>query len=216
MQKSLSRRLRNYLITGLLVAGPLFLTFYFAWKAVTLVDGWVSGLVPALANLMGSIPGLGLVLMLLALVAIGGITSNFLGQFFIKQGERLITTMPFLGKFYDLTKQIFATLLGGSKKGFKQVVLLEFPSSNSWAVGFVTNEADPTVAKGIYRKLKKQKPAQKKPALCSVFLPTSPNPTSGYLLFRRKSDLIELPISVEEGMRLIISGGIVSGNGAPK
>jgi len=210
MQKRITKKLRNYLVTGLLVAGPLFLTFYFAWKAVTIVDGWVSTLVPSLENVTGSVPGLGLVIMMLGLVIIGGITSNFLGQFFIKQGERIINNMPFLGKFYDLTKQIFSTLLGGSKKGFKKVVLLEFPSANSWAVGFVTNDADAVVAKGIHSKSKS------KTALCSVFLPTSPNPTSGYLLFRRKKDLIELPISVEEGMRLIISGGIVSQSGNQK
>ena len=197
-------KLRNYLLTGLLVAGPIFLTFYLAWGAINFVDDKVNILIPAgYQHLTSLVPGLGLVAVLVGLTFVGWLTSNFLGRFFLRQWEKVIVNTPFLGKFYDLTKQIFSTLFGGKgRKSFRQVVLLEFPAPRSWAIGFVTNDADKMISNAVDGEHKMQ----------SVFLPTSPNPTSGYLLFRRKRDLMELPISVEEGMRLIISGGIV-GNG---
>ena len=197
-------KLRNYLLTGLLVAGPIFLTFYLAWGAINFVDDKVNILIPAgYQHLTSLVPGLGLVAVLVGLTFVGWLTSNFLGRFFLRQWEKVIVNTPFLGKFYDLTKQIFSTLFGGKgRKSFRQVVLLEFPAPQSWAIGFVTNDADKMISNAVDGEHKMQ----------SVFLPTSPNPTSGYLLFRRKRDLMELPISVEEGMRLIISGGIV-GNG---
>lgn len=195
-------KIRNYLLTGLLVTGPIFLTFYLAWGAINFVDRKVGLLIPTeYQSFTSVVPGLGLVVVLLALLFVGWLTSSFLGRFFIRQWEKIIANTPFLGKFYDLIKQIFSTFFGGDgKKGFKQVVLLEFPSPGSWAIGFITNDADRMISAAVGIRTK----------MHSVFLPTSPNPTSGYLLFRRKKDLMELPISVEEGMRLIISGGIVA------
>ncbi len=196
-------KIRNYLLTGLLVAGPILLTFYIAWGVINFTDDKVGALISPLYPAYSSmLPGVGLVVVFFGLVTIGWLTSNFLGRFFVRQWERIIAGTPFLGKFYDLTKQIFSTLFGDKgKKGFRKVVMLEFPSPKSWAIGFVTNDAD----KEIETKIGIGE-------LQTVFLPTSPNPTSGYLLFRRKEDLIELPISVEDGMRLIISGGIVVNN----
>jgi uncharacterized membrane protein len=194
--------LRTSFLTGLVVAAPIFLTVYITVAFVNFVDGWVESLLPPAYNpenyLPFSIPGLGVLLVFLFLVLLGTLTANIAGRWLLSMGERIVNRMPVVRNIYNASKQIFETVFSATSQNFREVCLIEYPRRGAWAIGFVSSET-----KGEIQ-------ARAAEDMMSVFLPTTPNPTSGFLLFVPRKDIIILNMTIEEGAKMVISGGLVA------
>jgi uncharacterized membrane protein len=199
---TVAERLRAYLIAGLLVTGPIALTFYLAWLFVSMIDGWVAGLIPDAylpqTYLPVPIPGLGLIIVIGGLILIGALTAGYVGRLFLKLSDRIMTRMPVIRGIYGATKQIFETVLAKQSNTFREVVLVEFPRKDMWTIAFITGKTEGEIA-----EIAGDDPV-------SVYVPTTPNPTSGYLMFVPRRDVVLLSMTVEEGIKFVISGGIVA------
>ncbi|MEO5375776.1 MAG: DUF502 domain-containing protein [Alphaproteobacteria bacterium] len=198
----LGARLRAYFFAGVLVTAPAAITFYVAWLVIDFVDRQITPLLPTQYNpttyLPFGIPGLGLLILVVALMAIGALTAGFVGRITIRVGERILARMPVIRSIYSATKQIFETVLRQQSTAFREVVLLEYPRRDIWTIGFITGPAS--------GELRDQLPDD----AVNVFVPTTPNPTSGFLLFMPRCDLVTLSMTVEEGIKMVVSGGIVT------
>ena len=199
---SLPRRLRAYLFTGTLVTAPTFITVYLAWIFIGFVDGRVTPLIPASYNpetyLPFAVPGLGLIVLVVFLIIVGAITAGFVGRFWIRISEQLLNRMPIIRSIYNAVKQILETVLAQQSNAFREAVLIEYPRKGIWAIGFITGRTE-----GEVQNVTEQE-------CINIFLPTTPNPTSGFLLFVPKKDMVHLSMSVEEAIKMVISGGIVT------
>ena len=194
----LFQRLRNYFLTGLVAAAPVAITIWVAMWFVQSVDSWFAPFIPnTLRELPFSLPGLGLIAALILLTTLGFLTANFFGRAIIGYGESLVDRLPLIRGIYSTLKQIFETVATQSNKNFKSVVLFDYPRKDIWAIGFVTTEAKGEISE------------KKDDNLLCIFAPTTPNPTSGYLLFVPKEDTVALDMSVEDAAKLIISAGLV-------
>ena len=200
--KNLLQRLRTYFLTGIAVTAPIGITVYISIIFINFIDRNVKNLVPATYNpdsyLPFNIPGTGLIVAVLLLIIIGFFTASFFGKFFVKIGEKFINRLAVFRSIYNALKQVFQTVLGSSSKAFREVVLIQYPRKGIWAVAFITAQTSGEVLK----KLKKKH--------VNVFLPTTPNPTSGFMLIIPDKDLIKLNMNIEQGMKLVISGGIIT------
>ena len=195
-------KLRNYMIAGILVTAPIGLTVWLAWAFITWIDDKVMPLIPMAYHpesyLPFSIPGLGLFFVLIGLVLIGAFTANLLGRSFLRISERVLERMPIIRGIHATIKQVFETVLSHQSDAFRQVALVEYPRRGIWALGFLTGET-----LGEVQNLTQEK-------VLNIFLPTTPNPTSGFLLFVPEDDVIILDMTVEEGIKMVMSGGIVT------
>ncbi len=198
-------RLRNYFLTGFIVCAPLAVTAYLTWSFIGWADSWVKPYIPEVYNpdtyLPFSIPGFGLVVALILITLIGFMTANFIGRTVVSYGEYMLGRMPLVRNVYGVLKQILETVLSERTNTFKKVGLIEYPRKGLWAVVFVATETEGEVQEELDEKAGKS---------IAVFLPTTPNPTSGFLLFVPKSDVKILSMSVEEGAKLVISAGLVT------
>ena len=197
-------RLRNYFLTGLVITAPLVITLYLIWTVVKWVDSWVIPYVPAVYNpstyLPYQIPGIGLLIAIFAITVIGFLTANIIGRSVVSYGEHLVGRMPLVRNIYNGLKQIFSTVLSGEGSSFQKVGLIEYPRPGIWSLVFIATET-----RGEVRR-KMEEMGQ---STLSVFLPTTPNPTSGFLLFVPKDQITILDMSVEDGAKLVISAGLV-------
>lgn len=195
-------RLRNYFFAGLLVTAPITITLWIAWEVVVFFDGWLQGMLPPSYNpnlyLPFSVPGIGLLVFLVVLTMIGALAAGLIGRSIVHIGERLLARMPVIRGIYGALKQIFETVLAKKSGAFRQVVLFEYPRRGVWCMGFVSGKTE-----GEIQNLTEDE-------VLNVFLPTTPNPTSGFLLFVPRQDLIFLGMTVEEGVKMVVSGGIVT------
>ena len=205
---SLIRWMRNRFFTGVIVALPIGATIWLITVFVRFVDDSVLGLVPPELNpnilireMTGlNIPGLGIIIAIIALFFLGVFVSNFFGTSILKAGERILARVPFVSNVYNAVKQIVNTVAQQKDRAFKEVCLIEYPRKGLWAVGFVTADLKGAPADHL-----------QKDYVC-VFVPTTPNPTSGFLLFTKRTDIKILNMTPEEGAKMIISGGMVSSN----
>lgn len=191
-------RMRNYLLTGILVTAPITITVWISWQILQFFDATARHLVPDAWYPDIAIPGLGLLVVFVGLIIIGALTAGLVGRLFVRTSERILNGMPVVRSVYGAIKQIMETVLAQRATAFRQVVLVEYPRRGIWAVGFVSG---PT--KGEVREKLDQD-------LVNVFLPTTPNPTSGFLLFVPQEDVRVLSLTIEEGIKLVVSGGIVT------
>lgn len=195
-------RLRAYLLAGVLVTAPIGITLYLAWSVIAWIDESVLPFVPAIYNpetyLPFALPGVGLIVLVILLTIIGAITAGMVGRMVVGYSERILGRMPVIRSVYGATKQIFETVLAQKSTAFRQVVLVEFPRRGCWALGFITG-----VTEGEVQELTEDE-------VVNVFVPTTPNPTSGYLFFVARKDVFPLSMSVEEGIKMVVSGGIVT------
>ena len=200
--KSFLSKIRSYFLTGVIITAPVGLTFYVAILFIGFVDSRVRNIIPEkyhYDNLLPiEIPGIGLLFVFILLTFIGFLTAGLIGKFIIKLGERIISRLPIIRSVYGALKQIFESVLASSSKSFREVVLIEYPRKGVWAIGFITGDT-----KGEVQNATKEN-------MVNVFLPTTPNPTSGFLLFVPRKDVIILDMNVEEGIKMVISGGIVT------
>lgn len=196
------RHLRGYFFAGILITAPIAITFYLAWLIVEWIDSKVTPLIPPLYNpetyLPFSVPGLGLIVVCLVLTMIGAMTAGMLGRFWVRTSERILNRMPIIRSVYSAIKQIFETVFANQSNAFREVVLFEYPRRGSWAMGFITGTTEGEIQDST------------EDDVVNVFLPTTPNPTSGYLLFLPRRELVVLSMTVEEGIKMIVSGGIVT------
>jgi len=188
-------RLRQHFLTGLLSVTPLAITGWILWRFYVAVDGSVRPLLERITFIQDNVPPFavtvsGVVVSVLALALVGVFTRNLIGIAFFNLVERLPVRIPIIKGIFSATKQIAEVFLQDRRTAFQQVVLFEYPRRGAWSIGFVTHD-DP------HRDL------------VHVFLPTTPNPTSGFMLVLPRADVKVLPLTVEEGIRLIISGGAV-------
>ena len=199
VRRGVLARLRGWFFTGLLVTAPVLLTVYITWATIKLIDGQVNRLIPEFSSWnLGDIPGAGLVVGATLITVIGAIAAGFMGRWIIRLGESLLNRMPVVRSIYGATKQILETVISTQSDAFREVVLVEYPRRNLWVIGFVTG-----VTKGEVARLV---PGSN----VNVFIPTTPNPTSGFLLFCPVTDIVYLNMGVEEAVKLVVSGGIVS------
>ena len=198
----LIRHLRGYFLAGVLITAPIGITFYLAWLFINWVDNKMTPLLPPAYNpetyLPFGIPGLGLLMACLLMTLIGALTAGILGRYWIRTSEKLLARMPVIRSVYGALKQIFETVLSHQSNAFREVVLFEYPRRGSWALGFITGKTQGEIQNST------------KDDVVNVFLPTTPNPTSGYLLFLPRRELVVLSMPVEEGIKMVISGGIVT------
>lgn len=195
-------RLRAYFLTGILVTAPISITVFLAWLFIDFVDENVTPFIPAKYNpetyLPFGLPGLGLLVMMIVLTIVGMLTAGFLGRLLIRISESIMARMPIMSGVYSAVKQIFETVLAQKSQAFREAVLLEYPRRGMWAIGFITG-----ATKGEVQNLTEDD-------CVNIFLPTTPNPTSGFLLFVPKRDLTPLNMSVDKAVKMVISGGIVT------
>ena len=201
-KRGLLARLRTYFLTGIVVSAPIGITIWLIWLFVAFVDHTVVPLIPDAYNpsdaLGVSVPGIGVIVVPLVVTIIGFLVTNFFGRFMVRMGENMVARVPVVRTIYGVLKQIFDAVLAQSEGAFREVVLIEYPRKGIWVLGFVTSNTQGEVQRVTPHET------------VNVFLPTTPNPTSGFLLFVPRKDCITLDMSVEEGVKLVISGGIVS------
>lgn len=202
---NIGARLRNYFLTGLVIAAPISITVYITWSFVDLIDHWFKPLVPAAYNpetyLPFAVPGVGLLFAIFMLIVLGALTANLFGRTIVGFGERFMDNMPLVRNLYKALKQIFETAVSQSNSSFQEVGLIEYPRSGLYALVFVSTRTTGEVLTRTGRS---------KDQLLSVFLPTTPNPTSGFLLFVPAEDVKILDMSVEEAAKMVISAGLVT------
>ena len=200
---SILAKFRRFFLTGLLVTAPIIITIYVTWLVIAFIDVKVASLLPEYLDfrkaLPFQIPGLGLLIVIFVITLIGAITPGLIGRNLLKLGEMILFKTPIIRTVYSSIKQIMETVMSTNSKSFKEVVLVEYPRQDIWVIAFVTS----SVKGEIDDKIRKSD-------LVSIFVPTTPNPTSGFLLFVAKKDLIYLKMPVEQAVKLVISGGIVS------
>jgi len=201
-KRGLLTRIRRYFLAGILVTAPLGITALLAWWIINFIDERITPLIPDKYNpetyLPFSLPGLGVVILFIVLTLIGALTAGLLGRWVVHTGERLLHRMPVIRSVYSAIKQIFETVLAQQSNAFREAVLIEYPRRGIWAIGFITG-----TTKGEVQNLTEQETV-------NIFLPTTPNPTSGFLLFVPREDVVPLGMTVEEAVKMVISGGIVT------
>lgn len=197
-------RLRNYFLTGFVVCAPLAITAYIAWSFIGWVDSWVKPYIPARYNPDSYLPagsGIGLIVALILITLIGFLTANIVGRAIVLFGERLLGRMPLVRGVYGSLKQIFETVLSNKGNMFRQVGLVEYPRKGVWSLVFVASEKETEI---------NQKLDQEDNPLIAVFMPCTPNPTTGFLMYVPKSDVVLLDMTIEDGAKLIVSAGLVA------
>ena len=202
-------RFRNYFLTGLIVTGPIAITLYLVWWFVTWVDGVVRPFVPLAYRpetyMPYVVPGWGLIVAVFTLTLLGFLTANLIGRTLVDLGETFVGRIPAVRAIYRGLKQVFETLFSGKGSSFRKVGLVEFPSPGMWSIVLISQSPNEDVARSL--------PGQEEHV--SVFLPCSPNPTTGFFFYVPKSKIIEVDMSTEDAATLIMSAGVVQPGSAP-
>ena len=204
--KTFLGNIRRWFLAGILLSAPVFLTTYITWIAIDLIDTQVVNLLPKELVVFitswvpgfGIVPGYGIIIGFVFITFIGALTTGFLGRWIVHLGERVMNSMPVVRTIYGSSKQILETVVASQSEAFREAVVLEYPRKGTYVIGFVTG-----VAKGeIKEKIEKE--------IVNVFVPTTPNPTSGFLLLCPKDELVYLDMAVEDAIKLVVSAGIVT------
>tara|TARA_R110000782_G_scaffold186197_3_gene276446 strand:- start:542 stop:1195 length:654 start_codon:yes stop_codon:yes gene_type:complete len=192
--------LRKYIIAGLLVWLPFAATVVIVKLVVDLLDNVIFLLPPEyqpVAVLGFSIPGFGIILAISILLITGMLAANLFGRRLVEFWEAVLNRIPLVRSIYNSVKQISTTILDSNGKSFRKVVMLQYPRKGIWSIGFLTNEDVRTDIHGLNEEL------------AAVFVPTTPNPTSGFILMTPRADITELDMTIEEGFKFIISMGVI-------
>ena len=196
-------RIRNYFLTGLIVVGPLAITAYLTWTFITWVDDLVRPFIPVIYRpetyLPVRIPGSGLIIAFIALTLLGFLTANLVGRTLVDLGERALGRMPIVRAIYRALKQVFETLFSGTGSSFRKVGLIQFPAPGMWSLVFLSQPPGADIARCL--------PGSEEHV--SVFMPCTPNPTTGFFFFVPRCEIIELDITPEAAATLIMSAGMI-------
>lgn len=200
--RTLGQRLRGYFLAGILVTAPIGITVYLTYIFLNFVDSNVAKILPSTwyEGVYGTTtyPGLGIIMALVFFIFVGWFATNVLGRMIIRLSEYIVNRMPIIRTLYNATKQIFETVMASKSQAFREPVMLEYPRKGVFSIGFVTGRTE-----GEVQRVTKNE-------TINVFVPTTPNPTSGYLLFVPRKELIYLEMSVEEAIKLVVSAGIIT------
>lgn len=200
--------LRNSFLAGIVVAAPIgitvALTYWFVTGPMAKLDSFVKRTIPNLGGnadtFVQVLPGVGVLIAVIAIVVLGAIAKNFIGRSFIRAGERMVDSVPVVRTLYRFFKNVFETALAQSERSFKEVALIEYPRTGAWVMAFVVGAGKGEVAAKL---------ADQGEGLTALFVPTVPNPTSGFLIFLPKSDIRVLDMSVEDAAKVVFSLGLV-------
>src|SRR5499427_7283403 len=199
-------RIRNYFLTGLVLVGPVYITVNLTWWFINWVDELVRPLIPNAYRpetyLPIKVPGTGLIIAFLAITTLGFLTANLVGRKLVEFGENILNRMPVVRPVYKSLKQIFETLFSKSGSSFRRVALVEFPSPGMWSLVFLSQSASPDIAARL--------PDTEHVA---AFMPCTPNPTTGFFFYVPRRDIIDLDITVEAAMTLLMSAGMAQPSG---
>lgn len=210
LQATWMARLRNHFVTGLVVVGPLAITVYIARGFLEWVDATVKPLIPSAWNpdsyLPFAVPGFGLLVALIGLTVLGAATASLVGRTLLSYGEDLVGHLPFVRPVYKTLKQVFETFVSSRDQSFREVGLIEWPRRGIWSLVFVSGPARGEVA----ARLTADRADVAVDDWLAVFIPTTPNPTGGYVMFLPKRDVRILDMSPEDAAKFIISAGIVT------
>ena len=198
----IGRKIRTYFFTGLLVLIPLVLTIYIFWNLFLAIDGILRGFVynyvlEQFGLEVEQVPGLGFVALVFVIIITGIIARNYFGRKIVNFGDRIVQRIPLINRIYNAIKQISFAFFSEKREVFKKAILFEYPRKGIYCIGFFTQDTRGPVQEVLEEDV------------VSVFLPTTPNPTSGFLLFVPKTGIIDLDLTVEEALKLIISGGAI-------
>jgi len=207
--KKISKRIRASFLTGLIVLVPLVLTSYIFWNLFLSIDGILRGVVHdfifqqfGFSFAEKQIPGIGFVALLIIIIGVGFVARNYIGNQVVGIGDRIVARIPLINRIYGAIKQISNAFFSSQREVFKKAVLFEYPRKGVYSIGFFTQDTRGPVQEALDADV------------VSVFLPTTPNPTSGFLLFIPKSEIIDVDLTMEEAMKLIVSGGAIIPNGS--
>jgi uncharacterized membrane protein len=199
---SLGGRIRNWFLAGVIVAGPLATTAYIVWWFIDTVDSWVKRLIPVRYWPDNFLPfqlhGLGVVFAFLGLTLLGFLAANLAGRSFIRLGEAILARMPVVRSIYKNVKQIFETVFSQSGTTFRKVGMIEYPGKGQWSLVFICAPPGASIAGHLSSE-----------EHISVFLPCTPNPTTGFYFFLPSRNVIELPIGADDALKLIVSCGVI-------
>jgi uncharacterized membrane protein len=202
IRSSGAQRLRRYFFTGLVITAPAAITVWATVWFISVFDGIIKPWIPAIYNpdsyLPIKVPGFGLVVALLGITLVGALAANILGRTLINLWDRLINGTPIVRTIYKSSKQIFETIFSEQGASFRQVCMVEWPRKDCWSIGFVSREVD-----GEELGLAKGR------AMYAVYVSTTPNPTSGYVFFVDQASVKILSMTVEDGLKLVISMGLI-------
>lgn len=196
---SFAKRFRNYFATGLLVVVPISLTIFIITRLFEWIDGILRGAIFYLGINVGDkpVPGVGFVTLVLLITLVGVLARNYIGRQIITLGDAIVARIPIINRIYLTLKQISQAFLGEQREVFKKVVLFEYPRRGIYSIGFFTQDTKGTVQDSLPEDV------------VSIIVLTVPNPTSGFLVFVPKDQIIELDMPVEEALKLVISGGSI-------
>ena len=200
--------MKKYIITGLLVWLPLVITIWVLMWVLGIIDGVFTSLLSATQAVMPQsmfdsidslrhIPGLGLLILVGAMLLTGMFVANIFGQWAVRQWDRLMSHIPIVKSIYSSVKQVSDTLFSSSGNAFREAVLVQYPHAGSWTIAFVTGKPSGEVAEALGEDF------------VSLYVPTTPNPTSGFFLMMPRADVVELRMSVDEALKYVISMGVV-------
>ncbi len=201
-------RVRNWFLTGVVVAGPLLLTAYLVWWFVDSVDNFVRKMVPERfwpdTYLPVPLPGFGVIFAFIGLTFLGFLAANLAGRTLISIGETIVARTPVIRSIYKGLKQMFETVFSQSGSSFRRVGLVEFPRQGSWSIVFISGPPSPVIESRLPPTSEER---------ISVFLPCVPNPTTGFYFYLPASEVVEIPITPEDAAKLIMSCGVIQPDG---
>ncbi|MDH7796105.1 putative membrane protein [Beijerinckia sp. GAS462] len=210
MRSGFGARIRTWFLTGLIIAGPLAVTAWIVWWFVRTIDGWVKPLVPQYfwpdTYMPVEIPGVGVIMAFVGLTLLGFLTANLAGRTLLRMGEYMLDRMPVVRGIYKSVKQIFETVFSQSGTGFRKVGLVQYPAKGMWSVVFISTPPSSSVADKLPPDVN----------YISVFLPCTPNPTTGFYFYLPVSEVIEVSLSPDEAAKLIMSAGLIQPEGQAK
>ncbi|MBP2461215.1 MULTISPECIES: DUF502 domain-containing protein [unclassified Rhizobium] len=208
---SLAGRLRNNFLTGLIICAPLAITIWLTFTFIDWADSWVTPYIPQRYDPQYyfdvTIPGTGLLLAMVMITIIGFLGRNLIGRSIVSFGESILNQMPLIRTIYKSVKQILETVLKEQSTSFKKCGMVEFPTPGTWVLVFIAGDAQGEIAEKLNADGEE---------MVAVFMPPTPVPTAGFLMFVRKSQIIMLDMTPEEGAKLLISGGLISPTYTPK
>ncbi|WP_412064914.1 DUF502 domain-containing protein [Rhizobium sp. SYY.PMSO] len=202
---SVTTRIRNNFLAGLIICAPIAITLWLTWSVVHWADSWVRPYIPARYDpesyLNFAVPGTGLVIAMIFITIVGFLAKNLIGQSIVRFGESIVNRVPLVRTIYKSVKQIFETVLKEQGTSFKKVGLIEYPSAGLWSMVFISTDAKGEIA-SKFNAMGQD--------MVAVFLPPTPVPTAGFLVFVPREKITVLDMSPEDGAKLLISGGLVS------
>jgi uncharacterized membrane protein len=202
---SVAARIRNNFLAGLIICAPIAITLWLTWSVVHWADSWVRPYIPARYDpesyLNFAVPGTGLLIAMIFITIVGFLAKNLIGQSIVRFGESVVHRVPLVRTIYKSVKQIFETVLKEQSNSFKKVGLIEYPSAGLWSLVFISTDAKGEIA-SKFNAMGQD--------MVSVFLPPTPVPTAGFLVFVPREKIVVLDMSAEDGAKLLISGGLVT------